>query len=105
MLPSILSRRQFTLTLVVACLCLALPGCGNNITQENLNKIKPGMTQQEVEAILGTGTEVKASTPSLSIPGLSMNLKAIRYGDDKKNISVLYQDGKVALPPMGAGLQ
>jgi len=38
-------------------LCLAIPACtGNaNLTKANVDKIKPGMTLTEVEAVLGKG--------------------------------------------------
>ena len=41
------------LAVVVLVLCLAVPACkkaNKNVTKENLDKIKPGMTQVEVEA-------------------------------------------------------
>lgn len=39
---------------VLGCgVLLALPGCADPVTLENFHKIQPGMTQQEVESILG----------------------------------------------------
>ena len=95
------------LWMVLAVLCLALPGCGGDkITKANFDQIKPGMSQAEVEAIVGTGTTPQGSSVNLSMGGMTMNAKVVRYGDDKKNITIVYQEGKVSSfpPPVASGL-
>jgi hypothetical protein len=46
-------------TVVLLALCLILTGCGKNkkINLENFNKLKPGMTLDEVQEILGKGEQ------------------------------------------------
>lgn len=39
-----------------------LLACGSKITQENFDKVQPGMTQEEVKAILGAPTESSAAS-------------------------------------------
>ncbi len=51
-------RRLLCLVIVAALLSLGLAGCaGSKINKENFDKIKLGMTQAEVQAILGPPTE------------------------------------------------
>ena len=51
---------------VVACFCtFAAIGCGQKLTQENVDKIKVGMGQADVEALIGKPT----GTTSTKIPG------------------------------------
>jgi len=105
------------LVLVVLSLCLALPGCkkaNKNVTQENFAKIKPGMTVADVEAILGGPGEddpegnldVSEGSSVAGAAGItggdldSMSrrrptTKWLRWGNDKKNIRVGFDDGKV----------
>jgi len=46
---------------VVAALavCVVLSGCGGKVTKDNYDKLKDGMTEKEVEDILGKPTETK----------------------------------------------
>lgn len=41
-------------------MCLVTAGCSSPVTKENFQKIKPGMTRAEVEAILGAPVPVAA---------------------------------------------
>jgi outer membrane protein assembly factor BamE len=84
--------------------CLALAGCGfvhkidvqqgNYITQDMVDKLKPGMTRAEVRQVLGT-------------PMLADVFHANRWdyyysnvkggkAEDRKRFSVFFQDDKVA---------
>ena len=47
--------------------CLTLVACASKVNQENFEKIQPGMTMQQVVAILGEPTNVE----SFNIAGLS----------------------------------
>jgi hypothetical protein len=74
-------------------LLLLLAGCGSKVSKDNFAKIKTGMTQQEVEAILGTG-EV-ANSSSASLPGMTLSTKTEVWKDGKKTITVVYLNDKV----------
>jgi hypothetical protein len=71
---------------LVACLCLALSACGSKVTKENYEKIKPGMTKKEVEAILGSPTK----TVAMAMANIAL------WKDSNNVIWVSYKDGKVA---------
>src|SRR5262249_42971567 len=49
-----IKRRGVFLVLFICCF---LPACKSKLTRTNVDKIKEGMTLQEVEAILGEGTK------------------------------------------------
>jgi hypothetical protein len=76
-------------TLAFAALLL-LAAC-SRITQENFARIRDGMTEQEVSAVLGSPTE----TSSSSILGISGTSSTWRGGDAV--ITVRFVNGKVAL--------
>ncbi|WP_333844861.1 outer membrane protein assembly factor BamE domain-containing protein [Pelomicrobium sp.] len=44
-------------SLLLAAVLVTLAACGAKVTQENFDKIKAGMTQEEVTALLGEPTE------------------------------------------------
>jgi len=93
-------------------LCLAIPACtGNaNLTKANVDKIKPGMTLTEVEAVLGKGdsesgldlSEGSSAAGALGVttlsaaPSRSSSIKWMRWGDDSKFIRIGFQGDKVA---------
>jgi hypothetical protein len=105
------------LALVMLALCLAAAGCkkaNKNVTPENLAKIKPGMTVSEVETILGGPGEddpegnldVSEGSSVAGAAGITggdldsmskrrSTTKWLRWGNDKKNIRVGFDDGKV----------
>jgi len=41
---------------VVLAMCLLIPACKTKVTKANVDKVKEGMTLEEVEKILGKGT-------------------------------------------------
>lgn len=73
--------------LAVAALCLA--ACGPKVTAENFERIRDGMTRQEVVALLGEPTETRA----VSIAGLSGGTATWRQGNTE--ISVQFINDKV----------
>ncbi len=75
---------------LVGVLALALAACGSKITEQNYGRIASGMTQQEVEAILGAPTDSR----TLAIGSLSGTLATWR-GKDGRAISVQFLNGKV----------
>ena|SRR5947209_1276523 len=93
-------------------------GCGGGIDQRKFERLKLGMTPQDVEAILGKGgkevtsDEVaalmrealgsqapagKSATTAAKIesPDLS-NTRGVRWGDDSKSVTVIYTGGRVS---------
>jgi outer membrane protein assembly factor BamE (lipoprotein component of BamABCDE complex) len=74
----------------LALLCLFLAACGGGkISQENFNKIQVGMTQAEVQKILGEPTE----SSSLDIAGFSGTTSTWRAGDT--TVTIQFVNGKV----------
>ena len=76
--------------LLVGLLIVGLVGCpGSKITKENFDQIKLGMTQEEVQRILGPPTEASG----LEIPVFSGTMSKWARGDTV--ISVQFVNGKV----------
>ncbi len=104
------------LALILLAFCIALPACnksGKNVTKENLDKIKAGMSVADVEAILGKGEDdpegnldISEGSSVAGAGGIGGDLntmskrrsttKWLRWGNDNKNIRVGFDDGKVA---------
>jgi hypothetical protein len=85
-------------------------GCGSRVTQANYDKIKVGMTEKEVVAILGPGKEAHSSgfdlgKKTVELPGgmkfdmsgLSFSGKIMKWEDDKRAIFVTFVNGEVKL--------
>ena len=103
------NKLRFVAVLFVAVLALSLTGCGGSkITKSNYDKINNGMTEAEVEGILGKGEE-KASSGvdvpgksvnipgggNVSVPGVSSSAKVKMWQDGMKMISITFSNGKV----------
>jgi hypothetical protein len=90
---------------------LTVAGCSDSpVKQENFERLKAGMSSQQVEAILGKGGQPisseevatlmrEALTPRSGglkpeLPDLS-NARGVRWGDDKKSITVIYMGDRV----------
>ena len=43
--------------LVILLVCLLLPACQSKVTKANFDKVKEGMTLEEVEKVLGKGSK------------------------------------------------
>ena len=69
---------------------MILSGC-SKVTKSNYDKIETGMTQQQVEDILGAGTP----TQSVDVGGLGA--KQLQWKDGNKTITVTIVNGKVTL--------
>lgn len=93
-----LPRRAMHVLSVLAVTCtLLLAGCGGSkITEANYDKVKPGMTQDEVEKILGKGTDQTANATAFT--GVPAKSTIFVYSDKEgeKSITVFYVQGKVA---------
>src|SRR5204862_2951835 len=103
---------------ILIVMCLAITGCGGAVNQKNFEKLKIGMTSQEVQGILGKdGKEIssdevtalmrEALTPKpgpsgkapagmkVELPDLS-GARGMRWGDDQKSITVIYAGDRVS---------
>ena len=88
--------------LFVAALALSLTGCGGNskITKSNYDKINDGMTEQQVEAILGKLDEASAKKAAavddagkpIIVPAAP---KVTYWREETKWISITFLNGKV----------
>jgi hypothetical protein len=101
-------------TTMMVTICVLLAGCNRNtkLTKANFDRITPGMTIAEVEAILGPGEQdggdlaiaegsgvagaagVGGDLQSMSQP--RSQLKNYKWGNDKRWIKVAFLQGKVA---------
>lgn len=97
--------------LAVVALALAMcVGCGSKITKSNYDKIQTGMSQSQVESILGKGSEqasidVPSFEANIDIPGLSsrgsvrassLSTKGVIWQDGQKGIAITFINDKVA---------
>lgn len=73
---------------------LAYMFLGNKVTAENYAKVQTGMTQAEVEDILGSGTAKEGA--SGAIGDLTGSAGIVQWGDDEKGITISFVNGKVA---------
>jgi hypothetical protein len=76
--------------LAALALVLLLAAC-SKVTQDNFAKIREGMSEQEVQAILGSPTE-SSTTTVLGISGT-----ASRWVSGDTVITIRFVNGKVAL--------
>jgi hypothetical protein len=79
---------------------VALCGCEDKITAENLALITPGMTMDQVVTILGEGERQELQGMSISAAGLaggaaSNSQTTYVWKGKGKEISVTFKDGKV----------
>ena len=91
--------------LLLAIFALTLTGCGGNkVSLANYDRIKEGMTESEVEGILGKGEEKASSSLNFpgkpgggkgTVPGIPSSIKVKLWQDGKKAISITFADGKV----------
>lgn len=77
-------------TLLALIATLLIAGC-SRVTQENFLKVRDGMTEEEVIALLGRPTE------SNSINLLGVSGTSSRWVDGDAVISVQFVNGKVAV--------
>lgn len=87
----------------IVVLCLLITGCGSKVNKGNYDKINNGMTEKEVEAILGTGEEQSStgvnvpgqSISGVNVPGMSMSGKSKVWKDGMKIITITFINDKV----------
>jgi hypothetical protein len=87
-------------------LLLAVTGCGGSLSKAQVDRIRLHMTLAEVEAILGKGKSVESGEVRqlLQSPGGEegpkveidpSELRGIRWGDDKKSVTVIFRSDRV----------
>ena len=80
--------------LLLLTFVLLIVGCGGNpITKNNYAKVETGMTIDEVESILGPGTEQGSSDACFG--GISIDMKSMIWQNKGKIISITFSHGKV----------
>lgn len=82
-------KKQFILLTAFLFLTFAFLGC-SKITPENYEKIKVGMTYEQVTAVIGQPDKCDAA----------LGAKNCIWGNEKKNITVKFIADKVVLPTM-----
>jgi hypothetical protein len=110
-----MSRRPPLTHLLFAISGLFLTGCGGTVDQKNFEKLKVGMSSQQVQAILGkdskeisaeevTALMREALSPAggqdgkagkIELPDLS-GARGVRWGDDKKWITVIFMGDRAS---------
>jgi len=80
---------------VIGLLLLALLACGTKVNQANYDRVQKGMTQAEVEKILGSPTEASNLTV-LGFSGTSSTWKS-----KEGTVTVHYLNGKVQIKQFG----
>ena len=83
-------RHKNSLAPFLLAICIALAAC-TKITQENFNRVQDGMTEAEVQAILG------APTTSSKVDVLGVSGTASRWTSSDAEITIRFLNGKVAL--------
>jgi len=82
--------KNFRKYFLIVCIAFTLFAC-SRISQENFDKIKPGMTMQEVTAILGE----PSTSEAINIGGISGNSAA--WKDSKSEISIQFLNDRVTI--------
>jgi hypothetical protein len=92
---------------LIAVALLIATGCSRSLSKAQVDRVKLGMTVAEVEDILGKGNPVdaseveklvKAPAPSDGGPKIQFDagdLRGVKWGDDKKSVTVIYKNDKV----------
>jgi hypothetical protein len=89
--------------LFLAGIYLSLPGCAaSKVNKANFDKVTTGMSEEEVEAILGKGEEqAEINMPNMGINapnlggGVGRGMKTTTWHDGSKSIIITFKDGKV----------
>ena len=95
--------------LVLAAVLACAGGCEKKVTQENFERIAEGMSQREVEKILGKGEKEEGAVGTgFDRSGFSTESKpppmsVYHWKEGSKEIVITLKDGKV-LTKVGAGL-
>jgi SmpA / OmlA family len=85
-------RRTIAQLCVAAALLAVFLGCAQRLTQENLDKVREGMTPAEVKAILGTPTE----TGTREVPILG-KLDRLTYRQGQSEVNLLFHNNSLKI--------
>jgi hypothetical protein len=92
--------------LVALVVCVAVVGCGGSrLSKSNYDTIETGMTEAEVDAILGPGETdtsidvADASVGGINVPGMSAANKT--WNDGERSIHIGFMNGKVQTKMFG----
>jgi len=107
---------RFGAIVFVFGLCLVVVGCGagvgkkSRVTKENFDKIKTGMSQDDVEYILGRGQPVTDGGGAAAAVGVDVSggagpssTERLVWQDGDKSITVSFRAGKVSGVPSKQG--
>jgi hypothetical protein len=87
-------RRVFACLLLVGMAATMLAGCGGSkVSKSNFDKVQIGMTQAEVEKILGKGTEEAGAGGAVG--GIAASGKILSWTDGEKKITITFVNDKV----------
>jgi len=98
------SSRPGAALLALLAITVALAACGQSkLTMANYEKVATGMSQQDVEAILGPGKEQAstavavpgASGGGVTVPSTTTSAKVLSWQEGRKIVSVTFVNGKV----------
>jgi hypothetical protein len=88
--------------------CLLVGGCGGSkVNKSNFDKISMGMSEADVEGVLGKGQEQAGAAinmPAINMPGMGnigiqgmpTSAKTKTWTDGNRVITIVFLDGKVA---------
>ena len=99
-------QRSCRVNALVAALAIVstLAACSQSkLTMANYEKVATGMSQQDVEAILGAGKEQAstsvavpgASVGGVTVPGTDTSAKVLMWQEGRKAVTVTFVNGKV----------
>lgn len=80
------TSRALAAVMLILLLCLQTAGC-SQLTQENYDKIKMGMSFQEVEKLLGPGATCDSA----------MGMKSCTWGSDARYVKIQFLADKVVI--------
>jgi len=72
---------------------LMLPACGGDgeVSKDSYDQIREGMTLEEIEAVLGKGTQ---QPPGPEYQGVEGEITTYRWEDNGKSITATFVDGR-----------
>ena len=79
--------------LAVVALAFTLAACSPKVSVQNYDKIKEGMTEDQVKAILGVGSESRSQ--AVKVEGTVFTSTQTLWRNDKGTIVVLFLNGEV----------
>ena len=75
-------------------LAVAVAGCASKISKANFERIKPDMTEKEVEKLLGQPARIEERDPK-GPPEADRDDRMVIWQDGSRVITIGFRDGKV----------